>query len=95
MPCISPSTTTPKNLPTPLPNLHRIPLLQHHQRPIQRLLTIPPPLDKLPPQRRKTRAPPNRQPSPQLLLHLARLLHQLPAALALALRHGVHRAREE
>ena len=92
---LPPSNPTPKNLPTPLPNLHRIPLLQHHQRPTKRLLSIPPPLHKLPPQRRQTRTPPHRQSSPELLLHLAHLLHQLPTALALALGNGVHGRGEE
>jgi len=83
------------NLPPTRSHLHRLPPLQHHQRPIQRLFAIPPPLHKLPPQRRQTRTPPNRQPPPQLLLHLRNLLHQLLAALALALRDGVHGRGEE
>ena len=90
------SRPTPKHLRPTLPNLHRLPLLQHHQRPIQRLLAIPPSLDELPPQRRQARIPPDRQPSPQLLLHLPRLLHQLLTALPFPLRHGVHgRGQEE
>lgn len=67
------------------------------QRPIQRSLTISPPIDKLSPQRPQTRTPANRQPPPQLLLHFAHLLHQLSAALArvLALGNRVHRTGQE
>jgi len=62
---------------------------------MKRLLAPPPPLHQLPPQRRQTRTPSHRQPSPQLLLYLSRLLHHLPAPLSLALRHGIHGRGEE
>lgn len=88
-------STAPINLTPPIPNLHRLPPLHNHQRPIQSLLAPPPPLHQLPPQSRQARAPPNRQSPPQLLFHATRLLNHLFAPLALALRHGVHGRSQE
>lgn len=78
-----------------MPNLHRIPPLQHPQRPRKRTLRIPPPINKFPLQRRQTRAPPNGQSSPQFLLHFPNLFHQLLATAGLALRHGIHSGSKE
>lgn len=87
--------STPINLSPLTPNSNRLPPLQNQQRPIQTRLTKPLPLDKLPPQRRQARTPPNRQSSAQLLLQPGHFFIQFFAPLVVALVHGVHGAGEE
>lgn len=62
---------------------------------MQTWLTVAPAIDELPLQGRETRRPPNGQSPPELLLHLADLLHQLFAACSFALAHCIHRGCEE
>jgi hypothetical protein len=91
----APLDATPIDLTTTVPNLHRIPPLEHNQSPVQTLLTIAPTIDKLALQRGKAGTPTDGQPAPQLVLDLAHFLHELATALALALGDGVHGGGEE
>lgn len=59
------------------------------------MLRVPSPINKLAPQRSQACTPPNWQPALELVFDLVDFLHHLLAALALALRDGVHGGCEE